>query len=65
MTRSSISSRHEAASAFRGAQSLPVDAASCPIHIELVEQDRGQQWSLASRLRTPLGDLKSTSPQLA
>ncbi|KAG2342988.1 hypothetical protein BDR05DRAFT_1059818 [Suillus weaverae] len=26
---------------------------------------RGQQWSLASRLRTPLEDLKSTSPELA
>ncbi|KAG2033623.1 CHAT domain-containing protein [Suillus americanus] len=72
MTRSSIISRREAASAFRGAQSLPVDAASCAIRsgnprraVELVEQGRGQQWSLASRLRTPLEDLKSVSPQLA
>ncbi|KAG1805697.1 uncharacterized protein BJ212DRAFT_1303962 [Suillus subaureus] len=61
MTRSSIISRHEAASTFRGAQSLPVYAASCPIRsgnphraVELVEQGRGQQWPLASRLRTPL-----------
>jgi hypothetical protein len=30
-----------------------------------VEQGRGQQWSLASRLRTPLEDLQSVSPQLA
>ncbi|KAG1763140.1 CHAT domain-containing protein [Suillus occidentalis] len=72
MTRSSIISRREAASAFRGAKSLPVDAASCAIRsgnlrqaVELVEQGRGQQWSLASRLRTPLEDLKSMSPQLA
>ncbi|KAG1774496.1 CHAT domain-containing protein [Suillus placidus] len=35
------------------------------IAVELVEQGRGQQWSLASRLRTPLEDLKSASPQLA
>ncbi|KAG1803018.1 CHAT domain-containing protein [Suillus subaureus] len=72
MTRSSIISRREAATAFRGAQSLPVDAASCAIRrhnlrqaVELVEQGRGQQWSLASRLRTPLEDLTSASPQLA
>ncbi|KAG1873526.1 hypothetical protein DFJ58DRAFT_910338 [Suillus subalutaceus] len=72
MMRSSIISQHEAASAFRGAQSLPVDAALCAIRsgnprwaVELVEQGRGQQWSLASRLRTPLEDLESTSPQLA
>ncbi|KAG1823705.1 CHAT domain-containing protein [Suillus subaureus] len=72
MTRSSIISRREAATAFRGAQSLPVDAASCAIRrenlqqaVELVEQGRGQQWSLASRLRTPLEDLESTSPELA
>jgi tetratricopeptide (TPR) repeat protein len=72
MTRSSIISRREAASAFRGAKSLPVDAASCAIRsgnlrqaVELVEQGRGQQWSLASRLRIPLEDLESTSPQLA
>ncbi|KAG2361195.1 hypothetical protein BDR07DRAFT_1334874 [Suillus spraguei] len=72
MTRSSIISRREAATAFRGARSLPVDAASCAIRsanlqqaIELTEQGRGQQWSLASRLRTPLEDLESTSPELA
>ncbi|KAG2033405.1 hypothetical protein BDR03DRAFT_1094421, partial [Suillus americanus] len=72
MTRLSIISRREAATAFRGAQSLPVDAASCAIRrdnlrraVEFVEQGRGQQWSLASRLRTPLEDLKSASPQLA
>ncbi|KAG1780151.1 CHAT domain-containing protein [Suillus placidus] len=72
MTRSSIISRREAATAFRGAQSLPVDAASCAIRrdnlrqaVELAEQGRGQQWSLASRLRTPLEDLESTSPELA
>ncbi|KIK42397.1 hypothetical protein CY34DRAFT_145932, partial [Suillus luteus UH-Slu-Lm8-n1] len=72
MTRPSIISRHEAATAFRGAHSLPVDAASCAIRrndlgqaVELVEQGRGQQWSLASRLRTPLEDLESTSPELA
>ncbi|KAG2348726.1 hypothetical protein BDR05DRAFT_1055696 [Suillus weaverae] len=72
MTRSSIISRREAATAFCGAQSLPVDAASCAIRrdnlrqaVELAEQGRGQQWSLASRLRTPLEDLESTSPELA
>ncbi|KAG1730554.1 CHAT domain-containing protein [Suillus paluster] len=72
MTRSSIISRRDAATAFYGAQSLPVDAASCTIRrndlqraVELVEQGRGQQWSLASRLRTPLEDLASASPPLA
>jgi len=30
-----------------------------------VEQGRGQQWSLASRLRTPLEDLKLACPELA
>ncbi|KAG2363017.1 CHAT domain-containing protein [Suillus spraguei] len=72
MTRSSIISRREAATAFRGAQSLPVDAASCAIRrdnlrqaVELGEHGRGQQWSLASRLRTPLEDLESTGPELA
>ncbi|KAG1771188.1 CHAT domain-containing protein [Suillus placidus] len=72
MTRSSIISRREAATAFRGAQSLSVDAASCAIHwnnlrhaVELVEQGRGQQWSLASRLRTPVEDLESANPKLA
>ncbi|KAG2344367.1 TPR-like protein [Suillus weaverae] len=72
MTRSSIISRREAATAFRNAQSLPVDAASCAVRrddprraVELLEQGRGQQWSLASRLRTPLEDLMSASPELA
>ncbi|KAG1878090.1 CHAT domain-containing protein [Suillus subalutaceus] len=72
ITRSSIISRREAATAFRDARSLPVDAASCAIRcdnlrqaVELVDQGRGQQWTLASRLRTPLDDLESTSPELA
>ncbi|KAG1847806.1 CHAT domain-containing protein [Suillus tomentosus] len=72
MTRSSIISRREAAAAFRGAQSLPVDGASCAMRrnnlrqaVELVEQGRGQQWSLASRLRTPVEDLESANPTLA
>ncbi|KAG2035611.1 CHAT domain-containing protein [Suillus americanus] len=72
MTRSSIISRRDAATAFRGAQTLPVDAASCAIRrsdlqraVELEEQGRGQQWSLASRLRTPLDELKSASLPLA
>ncbi|KAG2033439.1 CHAT domain-containing protein [Suillus americanus] len=72
MMRSTIISRREAAAAFDGAQSLPVDAASCAINwddprqaIELLEQGRGQQWSLASRLRTPLEDLESENPNLA
>ncbi|KAG2362848.1 CHAT domain-containing protein [Suillus spraguei] len=72
MTRLSIISRREAATAFHGAKSLPVDAASCAIRcddlrraVELLEQGRGQQWSLASRLRTPLEDLTSASPELA
>ncbi|KAG2362851.1 CHAT domain-containing protein [Suillus spraguei] len=71
-TRSSAISRREAATAFRYAQSLPMNAASCAIRrnhpphaVELVEQGRGQQWSLASRLRTPLEDLTSASPELA
>jgi CHAT domain-containing protein len=72
MTRSSIISRREAASAFHGTQSLPVDAASFAIRrdhlrhaVELAEHGRGQQWSLISRLRTPLEDLESMSPELA
>ncbi|KAG1771926.1 CHAT domain-containing protein [Suillus placidus] len=71
-TRSSTTSRREAATAFNYARSLPVDAASCAIQrdnlrhaVELVEQGRGQQWSLASRLRTPLEDLQSANPNLA
>ncbi|KAG1740446.1 CHAT domain-containing protein [Suillus paluster] len=73
-TRSSIVARREATAAFRRARAaaLPVDAASCAIRrgnlreaIELVEQGRGQQWSMASRLRTPLEDLESTNPDLA
>ncbi|KAG2131924.1 CHAT domain-containing protein [Suillus cothurnatus] len=72
MTRSSIISRREAATAFDGAQSLSVDAASCAIRrdnllraVELVEQGRGQQWSLTSRLRIPVEDLESANPTLA
>ncbi|KAG2038420.1 hypothetical protein BDR03DRAFT_305194 [Suillus americanus] len=73
MMRSSISSRRETATgALRAAQSLPVDAASCAIRrndlrqaVELVEQGRGQQWTLASRLRTLLDDLESKNPNLA
>ncbi|KAG1807942.1 CHAT domain-containing protein, partial [Suillus variegatus] len=72
MTRWSIISRREAATAFSDARSLPVDAASCAIRhenlrraVELVEQGRGQQWSLASQLRTPLEDLESISPEVA
>ncbi|KAG0701546.1 CHAT domain-containing protein [Suillus ampliporus] len=70
-TRSSVVARREAAAAFCHGNVLPVDAASCAIRrdslrkaIELVEQGRGQQWSLASRLRTPLEDLKITHPKL-
>ncbi|KAG0699092.1 CHAT domain-containing protein [Suillus ampliporus] len=72
MTRSSITSRRNAATAFCGAQSLAVDGASCAIRhndpkraVELEEQGRGQQWSLAARLRTPLEDLESASLPLA
>ncbi|KAG1817707.1 CHAT domain-containing protein [Suillus subaureus] len=71
-TRYSIVARREAASAFRPARTFPVDAASCAMRldnlrdaIELVEQGRGQQWSLASRLRSPLEDLESTNVNLA
>ncbi|KAG2339529.1 hypothetical protein BDR05DRAFT_1003340, partial [Suillus weaverae] len=71
-TRSSATSRREAAAAFHYARSLPVDAASCAIRcddlryaVELVEKGRGQQWSLASRLRTPVEDLESANPKLA
>jgi CHAT domain-containing protein len=72
MTRSSIIARREAATAFDGVNSLPVDAASCAISssnlrqaVELVDQGRGQQWSLASRFRTPVEDLESVNPTLA
>ncbi|KAG1729112.1 CHAT domain-containing protein [Suillus lakei] len=71
-TRSSTISRREAATAFSIARSLPVNAASCAIRcdnlrhaVELVEQGRGQQWSFASRLRSPLEDLESINPNLA
>ncbi|KAG2114102.1 CHAT domain-containing protein [Suillus cothurnatus] len=71
-TRSSATSRREAAASFHYARTLPVDAASCAIccdnvrhAIELVEQGRGQQWALASRLRTPVEDLESANPTLA
>ncbi|KAG1785462.1 CHAT domain-containing protein [Suillus plorans] len=71
-TRSSATSRREAGAAFHYARTLPADAASCAIRcdnlphaIELVEQGRGQQWSLASRLRTPVEALESANPALA
>jgi CHAT domain-containing protein len=71
-TRSSVTSRREAAAAFHYARTLPVDAASCAIRcdnlrhaVELAEQGRGQQWSLASRLKTPVEDLESANPELA
>ncbi|KAG2124894.1 CHAT domain-containing protein [Suillus clintonianus] len=71
-TRSSIVARREATFTFRRASTLPVDAASCATRrdnlrqaVELVEHGRGQQWTLASRLRTPLEDLESTNPKLA
>ncbi|KAG2364139.1 hypothetical protein BDR07DRAFT_1608411 [Suillus spraguei] len=71
-TRSSATSRREAAAAFSYARTLPVDAASCAIRndnlrqaVELMEQGRGQQWSLASRLKTPVEDLESANPELA
>ncbi|KAG1778844.1 CHAT domain-containing protein [Suillus placidus] len=71
-TRSSATSRCEAAASFHDARSLPADAASCAIRcdnlrhaVELVEWGRGQQWSLASRLKTPVEDLESANPKLA
>ncbi|KAG1845702.1 CHAT domain-containing protein [Suillus subalutaceus] len=71
-TRSSTISRREAAAAFHYARSLPVDAAAYTarhdnlrLAVELVEQGRDQQWSLAFRLKTPLGDLESANPTLA
>ncbi|KAG1850393.1 CHAT domain-containing protein [Suillus subalutaceus] len=71
-TRSSATLRREAAASFHDARTLPVDAASCAIRcdnqrhaVELVEQGRGQQWSLASRLKTPVEDLESVNPKLA
>ncbi|KAG1737594.1 CHAT domain-containing protein [Suillus occidentalis] len=71
-TRSSATSRREAAAAFYPAITLPVDAASCATRcdnlrhaVELVEQGRGHQWSLASRLKTPVEDLESANPTLA
>jgi CHAT domain-containing protein len=71
-TRLSATSRREAAAAFHYARTLPIDAASCAIRcdnlrhaVELVEQGRGQQWSLASRLKTPVEDLESVHPTLA
>ncbi|KAG2149362.1 CHAT domain-containing protein [Suillus clintonianus] len=72
-TRSSPASRREAAAAFKfDISRLPVNAASCAIRrdnlrhaVELVEQGRGQQWSLASRLRSPLDDLQSSNPEIA
>ncbi|KAG1824307.1 CHAT domain-containing protein [Suillus variegatus] len=71
-TRSSATSRRKVAAAFHHGRTLPADAASCAIRcddlphaVELVEQGRGQQWSLASRLRTPVEDLESANPALA
>ncbi|KAG1887597.1 CHAT domain-containing protein [Suillus subluteus] len=71
-TRSSTTSRREAAAAFHDISRLPVDAASCATRhanirqaVELVEQGRGQQWSLASRLRTPAEELELANPKLA
>ncbi|KAG1834887.1 CHAT domain-containing protein [Suillus variegatus] len=71
-TRSTTISLREAAAAFYYTRSLPADAASCAVRrknlskaVELVEQGRGQQWSLASRLRTPLEDLNSTNSLIA
>ncbi|KAG1871527.1 CHAT domain-containing protein [Suillus subluteus] len=70
--RSSETSRRKPAVTFRDISGLPVDAASYAIRcsnilhaVELVEQGRGQQWSLASRLRTPVEDLESANPTLA
>ncbi|KAG1888228.1 CHAT domain-containing protein [Suillus subluteus] len=72
VTRSSIILRRNAATAFDGAQSLPINAASCAIRrndlqrgVEFEEQGRDRQWSLASRLKTPLDDLKSINIPLA
>ncbi|KAG1847676.1 CHAT domain-containing protein [Suillus subalutaceus] len=71
-TRSSTISRRKAAAAFSGTKLLPVNAASCAIRsdnlrlaVELAERGRGQQWSLASRLRSPLEDLELTNSNLA
>ncbi|KAG1718846.1 uncharacterized protein EDB91DRAFT_540926 [Suillus paluster] len=71
-TRSSTISRREATTTFHYARTLPVDASSCALRrhnlekaVELVEQGRGQQWSLASRLRTPVEELQSANPKLA
>jgi tetratricopeptide (TPR) repeat protein len=68
MTQSSIILRREATSVIHGAQSVPVDAASFAIRhgnlrqaVELAEQGRGQQWSLAARLK----DLESANLVLA
>ncbi|KAG2108805.1 hypothetical protein BD769DRAFT_1643010 [Suillus cothurnatus] len=55
-TRSSATSRHEAAAAFDYARSLPWNS---------WKQGRGQQWSLASRLKTSVEDLESSNPKLA
>ncbi|KAG2108772.1 CHAT domain-containing protein [Suillus cothurnatus] len=62
MSRSSIFSWHEAATAFHGAQSLPVDAASCATRrdnlqqaVELLEQ--GHLWSANPQLAQRLSEL--------
>ncbi|KAG1753593.1 CHAT domain-containing protein [Suillus paluster] len=73
-TRSSTISRREleATVTFYDSRTLPVDAASSALHrhnlvkvVKLVEQGRGQRWSLASRLRTPVEDPKPANPKLA
>ncbi|KAG2093885.1 uncharacterized protein F5147DRAFT_720329, partial [Suillus discolor] len=70
-TRSLTISRRETAAAFYYARSLPVVAVSCTIRhinlrraVELVEQGRGQKWSLASRLRTLVEDLEPANSTL-
>ncbi|KAG2342356.1 hypothetical protein BDR05DRAFT_990471 [Suillus weaverae] len=42
-----------------GLTQLKIVKTTLPSKLELAEQGRGQLWSLASRLRTPLEDLKS------
>ncbi|KAG1841629.1 CHAT domain-containing protein [Suillus tomentosus] len=71
-TQSSIVAWREAASTFRHARTFPVDAASCALRlhnlrdaIEVAEWGRGQQWSLASCLRSPLENLELTNANLA
>ncbi|KAG2089821.1 CHAT domain-containing protein [Suillus cothurnatus] len=58
MTRSSIVSRREAATAFRGARSLPVDAASYAIR-------SGNPRQAVELMEQGLEDLESANPTLA